>query len=83
MAQNTSLSNGTITQGLRLFPENSSTGFSIPIASFIGQILYPFGVSFLLPVFVLALVKDKEERVLIMMKMVSRPHLALREPFAM
>jgi hypothetical protein len=28
------------------------------------------GVSFLLPVFVLALVKDKEERVLIMMKMV-------------
>jgi len=42
------------------------------------------GVSFLLPLFVLGLVKDKEERVLIMMKMVSHcdTHQSVIEPYS-
>jgi hypothetical protein len=31
--------------------------------------LFPFGVSFLLPIFVIILVKEKEDRILIMMQM--------------
>jgi hypothetical protein len=37
----------------------------------VGRILYPFGVSFLLPIFVITLVKEKEDRILVMMRMVS------------
>ena len=51
-------------------PLNTTTKLSIAIGAFVGQILYPFGVSFLLPVFVVSIVKEKEERILIMMKMV-------------
>eukprot|EP00160_Parvularia_atlantis_P010481 Unigene2049_Nuclearia_a/m.6373 Unigene2049_Nuclearia_a/g.6373 ORF Unigene2049_Nuclearia_a/g.6373 Unigene2049_Nuclearia_a/m.6373 type:complete len:631 (-) Unigene2049_Nuclearia_a:124-2016(-) len=65
-----SLPGVSLTQGLRIFPTNANTGLdNFPIGSFIGQILYPFGVSFLFPVFLLNLVKDKEERILVMMKM--------------
>jgi hypothetical protein len=35
----------------------------------LGKTTYPFALSFLLPIFVLNLVKEKEDRVLIMMKM--------------
>ncbi|OUM70142.1 hypothetical protein PIROE2DRAFT_52836 [Piromyces sp. E2] len=59
----------TITQGFRSFPEKVTSKLPIDLASLIGLILYPWGVSFLFPVFVLTLVKEKEERYLVMMNM--------------
>ncbi|KAF9437391.1 hypothetical protein BGZ76_000926 [Entomortierella beljakovae] len=58
-----------ITHGFRGMPQLFSTKADIPIASLVGRILYPFGVSFLLPIFVITLVKEKEDRILVMMKM--------------
>ena len=52
-------------------PSLTSTKLELPIASFIGRILFPFGLSFLLPIFVITVVKEKEERIMIMMQMVS------------
>jgi hypothetical protein len=52
-------------------PQLFTTKADLPIASFVGRILYPFGVSFLLPIFVITLVKEKEDRILVMMKMVT------------
>ncbi|KAI9355131.1 P-loop containing nucleoside triphosphate hydrolase protein [Zopfochytrium polystomum] len=46
-----------ITQGIRAFPDSQTTGFNVEFGGIIGRILYPFGVSFLLPVFVIVLVK--------------------------
>ncbi|KAI9344589.1 hypothetical protein BDR26DRAFT_857228 [Obelidium mucronatum] len=66
---NASLAQATVTQGIRSFPEIKNTGFSFPFGGLIGRILYPFGVSFLLPIFVIMLVKEKEDRIYIMMKM--------------
>ncbi|KAI9204500.1 uncharacterized protein BJ171DRAFT_562062 [Polychytrium aggregatum] len=63
------LGNSSITQGVRIMPEFGSTKISIPFGSLIGNILYPFGISFLLPIFVITLVKEKEDRILVMMKM--------------
>ena len=59
----------TITQGFRSFPEKVTSGLPIDLAGLIGLVLYPWGVSFLFPIFVLALVKEKEERYLVMMNM--------------
>ena len=61
--------NATITQGLRILPYLASSKFQLEFAGLIGGILFPFGVSFLLPVFVVFLVQEKESRILIMMKM--------------
>ncbi|KAL7746288.1 hypothetical protein RI367_008359 [Sorochytrium milnesiophthora] len=58
-----------ITQGLRIMPSIVSTKVNLPVGSYIGRILYPFGVSFLLPIFVIILVREKEERILVMMRM--------------
>ncbi|KAI9328048.1 hypothetical protein DFJ73DRAFT_904539 [Zopfochytrium polystomum] len=58
-----------ITQGLRAFPDTQSTRLNYEFAGIIGRILFPFGVSFLLPIFVITLVKEKEDRILAMMKM--------------
>ncbi|KAJ3122218.1 hypothetical protein HK098_003018 [Nowakowskiella sp. JEL0407] len=66
---NASLANATITQGLRAFPKFANTAVVFPISSVIGSILYPFGISFLIPIFTIMLVKEKEDRILIMMKM--------------
>ncbi|KAL2912237.1 hypothetical protein HK105_208305 [Polyrhizophydium stewartii] len=63
------LGSASITQGLRIFPRVVSAGFNFPFGGLIGGILYPFGVSFLLPVFVVTLVQEKEYRVLVMMQM--------------
>lgn len=60
-----------ITHGFRGMPQLFSSKAEIPIASMVGRILYPFGVSFLLPIFVITLVKEKEDRILVMMRMVS------------
>ncbi|KAJ3021009.1 UNVERIFIED_CONTAM: hypothetical protein HDU68_009875 [Siphonaria sp. JEL0065] len=62
-------SGSTITQGIRAFPQTFSTAVNLPFGGLIGRILYPFGVSFLLPVFTIMLVKEKEERIFIMMKL--------------
>lgn len=48
--------------------ELQSTEVVFPAAGIIGGILFPFGVSFLLPIFVVALVKEKEERIFVMMR---------------
>ncbi|KAG0232000.1 hypothetical protein BGW42_008511 [Actinomortierella wolfii] len=78
MQQHTSITNAIlkaagnatqITHGFRGMPMLYSTKLELPIASFVGRILYPFGVSFLLPIFVITLVKEKEERILVMMRM--------------
>ncbi|KAI1317508.1 hypothetical protein EDD11_008315 [Mortierella claussenii] len=58
-----------ITHGFRGMPQLFSTKAELPIASLVGRILFPFGVSFLLPIFVITLVKEKEDRILVMMKM--------------
>ncbi|KAH6569157.1 hypothetical protein BASA50_008935 [Batrachochytrium salamandrivorans] len=82
MLQMTQLSNGilrnsnvsklgraAITQGLRVFPQVRNSQFSVSFAGPIGGILFPFGVSFLLPIFVIILTQEKESRILIVMKM--------------
>ncbi|KAG0052778.1 hypothetical protein BGZ83_002132 [Gryganskiella cystojenkinii] len=80
MQQHTALSNAIlkssptanttrITHGFRGMPQLFSSKADIPIASMVGRILYPFGVSFLLPIFVITLVKEKEDRILVMMRM--------------
>ncbi|OZJ06092.1 hypothetical protein BZG36_01131 [Bifiguratus adelaidae] len=63
------LANATITHGYRVMPDYYSSQVNIPIATLAGRVLYPFGVSFLLPIFVIILVREKEERILVMMKM--------------
>jgi hypothetical protein len=65
-----SLGSTVITQGIRAFPVLSDPAPSIQFGSIIGRVLYPLGISFLLPIFTLALVSDKENRVLVMMRMV-------------
>ncbi|KAI8610816.1 hypothetical protein BC830DRAFT_1143991 [Chytriomyces sp. MP71] len=64
-----SYGSATITQGIRAFPQVRSTQISIQAGALIGRILYPFGVSFLLPIFTIMLVKEKEDRIYIMMKL--------------
>jgi len=58
-----------ITQGFRSFPEIYEFNLSFNIADTIGTGLFPWGISFLIPVFVIGIVKEKEERYLVMMKM--------------
>ncbi|RHZ90058.1 hypothetical protein Glove_8g107 [Diversispora epigaea] len=61
--------NVTITPLYRLFPQLKLNAITFPIGTLVGGLLYPFGVSFLLPIFVITLVKEKEDRILVMMKM--------------
>jgi len=68
---NEELGSMVITQGTRIMPELSDGTVKLPISGGIGRVLYPFGVSFLLPVFVIVLVREKEDRILVMMMMVS------------
>ncbi|KAJ3273832.1 hypothetical protein HDV01_003810 [Terramyces sp. JEL0728] len=65
----TAFANASITQGLRTFPTFHSTKLDYPIGGLLGSTLYPFGISFLLPIFVITLVSEKETRILLMMKM--------------
>ncbi|KAI8619185.1 P-loop containing nucleoside triphosphate hydrolase protein [Chytriomyces sp. MP71] len=68
---NATLKGATLTQGVRAFPRTEAhavTGGS-KTAGKTGDLVFPFAVSFLLPVFVVMLVKEKEEKILIMMKM--------------
>ena len=61
-ATSTTNSGSRIVQGLRAFPDTQSTALTFQFGGIIGRILYPFGVSFLLPIFVIVLVKEKEDR---------------------
>ncbi|KAL2917001.1 hypothetical protein HK105_203433 [Polyrhizophydium stewartii] len=63
------LGGASITQGLRILPLVKNTKFEFAFGGLIGGILYPFGVSFLLPIFVIMLVQEKETRIFVMMKM--------------
>eukprot|EP00833_Pecoramyces_ruminatium_P010009 jgi/Orpsp1_1/1184041/evm.model.c7180000087760.1 len=58
-----------ITQGFRSFPEVEKIALDFDIAGALGTMLFPWGISFLIPVFVIGIVKEKEERFLVMMKM--------------
>lgn len=61
-----------ITQSVRAFPVLITTadGAGAPaFGSMFGGVLYPFGVSFLMPVFVVTLVHEKEAKILVMLKM--------------
>jgi hypothetical protein len=62
-------SSAQITQGLRILPQLANTEIKLAFGGIIGAILYPFGVSFLLPIFAIVLVQEKENRILVMMKM--------------
>jgi hypothetical protein len=64
-----SLGAAQITQGYRSMPEVRSTKIDFPFDGLIGGILYPLGISFLLPIFVVTLVREKESRIAVMMKM--------------
>ncbi|KAI8618695.1 P-loop containing nucleoside triphosphate hydrolase protein [Chytriomyces sp. MP71] len=68
-ASSPELDSAVITQSLRAFPLLASTDVVLPLGSYVGGILYPFGVSFLLPWFVMNLVKEKEAKILAMLKM--------------
>ncbi|KAJ3385131.1 hypothetical protein HDU84_002451 [Entophlyctis sp. JEL0112] len=61
------LSEAVISQSLRAFPVLSSTVLDLKLGSLIGQIMYPFGISFLMLYFAVCLMKDKETKVLAMM----------------
>ncbi|ORX90745.1 hypothetical protein K493DRAFT_265395 [Basidiobolus meristosporus CBS 931.73] len=61
--------NARISHGFRVMPQLLNSQIDIPVGSLIGGILYPFGISFLLPIFVIILVKEKEDRILVMMRM--------------
>ena len=63
------LGDATISQGYRAMPQLQSTKIEFPFDGLIGGILYPLGISFLLPIFVTTLVKEKEERIAVMMKL--------------
>ncbi|KAJ3274372.1 hypothetical protein HDV01_002976 [Terramyces sp. JEL0728] len=63
------LAQTVITQGTRAFPYLEPGQVFFPFGSVIGRILYPLGISFLLPIFTLTLVKDKEARILAMLRM--------------
>ncbi|KAJ3162376.1 hypothetical protein HDU86_004856 [Geranomyces michiganensis] len=58
-----------LVQSIRSFPRLENTKIKLPFASFIGRILFPFAISFLVPFFVVVLVTEKEARILVMMRM--------------
>lgn len=68
---NDTLGSTVITQGTRAFPYLQNAQIQVPFGSIIGRILYPLGISFLLPIFTLTLVKDKETRIIVMLRMVK------------
>lgn len=66
---NSKMASSQITPSLRAMPSLQSNRLVINVGSYVGVVLYPYGVSFLLPIFVLILVREKESRILSMMRM--------------
>ncbi|KAJ3180018.1 hypothetical protein HDU87_002241 [Geranomyces variabilis] len=65
----TTFGTARLVQSIRSFPQLQNTKIVLPFASFIGRILFPFAISFLVPFFVVVLVTEKEARILVMMRM--------------
>lgn len=66
---NTNLESTVITQGIRAFPVLTDQVPALQFGGIIGRVLYPLGISFLLPIFSLSIVREKENRILAMMRM--------------
>ncbi|KAI3643918.1 hypothetical protein MP228_010082 [Amoeboaphelidium protococcarum] len=67
-----SIRNSKISRSLRGMPQSilyDITALPLDISTAIGQQTFPYALSFLVPTFVLILVKEKEDRILIMMRM--------------
>jgi hypothetical protein len=67
-----------IVHRLRAMPETklfSANTLNFDIGTLLGSFVYPFGVTFLLPIFVLILVKEKEDKIVIMMRMSGMSYL--------
>ena len=56
---NSSLSTSKITQTLRGFPTLTTSTFTYPFGGVIGGVLFPFGISFLLPVSRLCFLREE------------------------
>ncbi|RKP26308.1 P-loop containing nucleoside triphosphate hydrolase protein [Syncephalis pseudoplumigaleata] len=59
----------TITPGIQAMPHVINPAQQGDVSAMIGRFLFPFAVSFLMPLFVHALVKEKEDRIMMMMHM--------------
>ncbi|KAJ3400230.1 hypothetical protein HDU80_007174 [Chytriomyces hyalinus] len=71
------LKDALITQSLRAFPVLASTELLLPVDGRIGRVLYPFGVSFLVPLFVMMLVREKEAQVCVFIAAMNGVHPVL------
>jgi hypothetical protein len=58
----------TITPVYRVMPRYISTKIEIPASLLSARILFPFGISFFIPLFVYTLTLEKQSRIYIMMK---------------
>jgi hypothetical protein len=58
----------TITPVYRVMPRYISAKLHIPISLLSARVLFPFGLSFFIPLFVYTLTMEKQSRILIMMK---------------
>ena len=61
-------SNVTITPVYKIMPRYISTKIQIPASLLSARILFPFGISFFIPLFVYTLTMEKQSRIFIMMK---------------
>ncbi|OMH83778.1 ABC transporter A family member 8 [Zancudomyces culisetae] len=59
----------TISHGLLAMPQAFFQGYRVPISALIGALLNPLGISSLIAVFTLMLVKEKEARIVVLMQM--------------
>eukprot|EP00835_Amoeboradix_gromovi_P001724 NODE_85_length_22318_cov_0.288492.p2 type:complete len:698 gc:universal NODE_85_length_22318_cov_0.288492:12104-10011(-) len=62
-------SEADINHGIRNMPQLINNKIDFNFDSFLADILFPFALSFLFPIFVVTLTREKEDRILIMMKM--------------
>ena len=68
MVVRSSASNVTITPVYQVMPRYISTKIEVPASLLSARILFPFGISFFIPLFVYTLTLEKESRIFIMMK---------------
>lgn len=63
-------SNITITPVYRVMPRYVSAIVNVPVSLLSARVLFPFGLSFFIPLFVYTLTMEKQSRIFIMMKVV-------------
>ena len=61
--------NVDINPSYRIMPDFVSIKFDIPASLLSARVLFPFGISFFIPVFCYMLVQEKQQRIFILMKM--------------